>query len=392
MNIPTAYKKVVDGFLIQPRSFTQLLTSAFGGATSLLNEKSRSEFIEKLDRGVINEGVISQATTGPLLLLSLFNDLQSPLFKKHKFDPNEFLEGVAPALERFHNVSGALENGFHKIQPLDIIGAPTTTTEKSESGTNGDTDQSTSSYPDGDMSHKTGRTDKDREDEKQNVLSIFQMYKKEEFFKSDLDEKQVNAILDHQWEDDAKKDPESLASQLSRMLTAELFQMHQISAKTAYVLQNHTKKYLFKEGSCSVNNVALLSARAFPCSQPRKQENAANESAEGEKLDSIDHDENNMDSSNPLTENEATGVAAQLEILYDVSQQFAPEPGNIDTIDGEAQEGTQPRNDKNNSLTTTTVNVATIEGWLNGGEDGELRWRLALLRPAFEFPGIPQSY
>ena len=72
MNIPNAYRKAVDGFVIPPRTFWQMAVSAAQGTFSLFEQSSRSEFIENLDRGTINEGVISQATAGTYVVLFCF--------------------------------------------------------------------------------------------------------------------------------------------------------------------------------------------------------------------------------------------------------------------------------------------------------------------------------
>ena len=40
----------------------------------------------------------------------------------------------------------------------------------------------------------------------------------------------------------------------------------------------------------------------------------------------------------------------------------------------------------------TIVNVATVQGWLKDGPNGELRWQLALLRPPVEFPSMNPAY
>ena len=93
-----------------------MVMSAFQGTFSLLrSQQIRNTFLHLLDTGVIHESVLGQATAGPAMMLSLFNDLQNPLFHRTKFDPVEFLEGVGPALARFHNVSGSLENQLRTI-------------------------------------------------------------------------------------------------------------------------------------------------------------------------------------------------------------------------------------------------------------------------------------
>jgi hypothetical protein len=353
MNIPNVYRKALDGFIVQPRTFTQMLSSAFMGAFSLLNEKNRSNFIEQLDKGVINEAVVSQATSGPLMMLSLFHDMQSPLFKRYDFDPKQFLDGVAPALENFHSVSGTLENKFHKIQ----AGEQTTTTKGDEEAHSDDNDLPVSG------------------EEKE---SIFRMYKTE-LSSSKMDENQVVAVLNHEWMDDAKKDPESLAGQLSRMLTGELFQLHQIGAKTAFLLQNHKRSILFEEGSCRVNNVALLSARSF-----LRVPNEANETTEKQSFQAVDYniDEGELD--------EKAGVVAQFEVLYDVTQNFVAE--NYPDSEEKETDKESEQQAEGEPMSTTIVSVAVIEGWLNGGPDGQLRWKISLHRPAIEFPGIQQAY
>ena len=73
------------GFIIPQRTMTQMFFSACNGVISLISEKTRIGFIDSLEKGIIQEGVLSQATAGPMMMLSLFHDLQNPLFKKNKF-------------------------------------------------------------------------------------------------------------------------------------------------------------------------------------------------------------------------------------------------------------------------------------------------------------------
>lgn len=352
MNVPSVFRKALDGFIIPPRTFMQMVVSAGKGAAGLLNEVNRSEFIDKLDKGTINEGVISQATAGPIMMLSLFHDLQNPLLKRNNFDASEFLKGASLALERFHNVSGALENELHSIQ------------EEAKKNVDAESEKSIDeSVPE------------DENESKGAITGNFQSTFSNDLFAIETGDKSLAAVLEHEWMDDAKKDSESLAGQLSRMLTAELFQIHQVSAKTAFLLQNHASKVSFKEGSCIVNNVALLSARSFLCVERDQNEDLESwgERTSG-KYELIDYD---MDIEEAKKKN--GGVAAQMEILYDVTQEFES-LGKDDSTSND--------NGQSEKMETTIVSVAVLEGWLNGGPDGELRWRLALHRPAFEFPGI----
>ena len=351
--IPT---RKVGGFIIPQRTMTQMFFSAINGGFSLLSERGRTGFLDSLEKGIIQEGVLSQATAGPMMMLSLFHELQNPLFEKHRFDPRQFLDGLGPALENFHNVSSALENELHKINSKALSSSkPETDEQKSED------------IEDADQEVEAGGMTK--EDKDQLLLALKVMAKSEDAHAKQ--KKAAEAILDYEWMSEAKSNPDSLAGQLSRMVTKELFQINQLSSKTAFLLQNQSRNIFFREGSCRVNNVALLSARACLFREKDSEEGAKEYEAIDESLE------------NDFDESEAQ-VAAQLEVLYDVTQEFVvKEPGNTSLSISDDEESTQ----------TTVVSVATLEGWLHGGpDDGELRWKLTSYRPPYEFPGIEHAY
>lgn len=351
----------VGGLIIPQRTMTQMFFSAANGIFSLLSEKTRVGFIDSLEKGIIQEGVLSQATAGPMMMLSLFHELQNPLFKEHKFDPSEFLEGLVPALENFHNVSSALENELHKINQKTILNSEPEADDKSEPA-----EETTQ-----DTTDEFGAVTKEERD---SLLSALKLMATTDDFDS-KQKKVAEAILDYEWMNEARNHPDSLAGQLSKMVTTELFQINQLSSKTAFLLQNQSRNIFFREGSCRVNNVALLSARA--CLFREKEGSGSAEGSDGKEVvpeyEAVDYDlENDFDDSE-------TSVAAQLEVLYDVTQEFVV--GETDASDDE------------NATQTTIVSVATLEGWLHGGpDDGQLRWKLASYRPPYEFPGIEHAY
>lgn len=368
MNVPSVFRKAIDGFIIPPQTFPQMFYSAARGAVSLLtDEKNRREFIEKLDKQIINEGVISQATAGPIMMLSLFNELQNPLFKKHEFDASEFLEGVAPALERFHNVSGALENQLRTLEE-----------EARKKGVESPkVDESFNNEKMGPSSEEKNQSiDSRKNKEDENTIAFPSSQSQQDFLVSETGDKNVAAVLEHSWTDDAKADPESMAGQLSRMVTTELFDIHQMSAKTAFLLQPPGREVIFKEGSCTVNNVALLSARSFRCVEKDAQDLEQWGEETSSKYEMVDYEMDEQE-----LKRRKGGVAAQVEVLYDVTQEF-------DETDERKE--TEGKEEKKEDMETTIVSVAVMEGWLHGGPEGELRWKLALHRPAFEFPGIAQ--
>lgn len=358
-----------------------MFVSAVQGTLSLFRQENRSAFIDYLDKGTIQESVLGQATAGPMMMLSLFNDLQNPLFKRNNFDAIDFLEGVAPALERFHNVSGALENDLRRIRDEAA--------EKSEEEEEVKNKSFTSS--DGQNKLEEDGTGAISTEERASMLKTFPTaHSNDMMLISEYEGKQANAILKYEWTDEAKRDPDSLAGQLAKMVTSELFHIHQISAKTACLLQNHQRSNRFKEGSCTVNNVALLSARTcmFVEHGAENQDDKNDDEKTIARYEPIDYEPDNEDDETLSN----TAVAAQVEVLYDVSQDFivdgaTPTPPSSNTEDTAELKG----NDEVFKQ-TTFVGVATLEGWLRGGPDGELRWRLALHRPAYEFPGIEQAY
>jgi hypothetical protein len=385
MNVPSIYRKVTAGFTIPPRTWSQLLWSATRGAFALFSQPNRVEFIQMLENGTMQESVLSQATFGPAMMLSLFYDLNCPLFKQTNFNASEFLEGVRPALENFHNVGGALENHLQTI--LKEAAAKTnneTDDENVKKSREGSANDDTVEAGISSLSDTVSRGK-----EKETLMLTMQMFGIKD------GGKRAAAILDHEWAAEAEKDPDSLPAQLSRMVTKELFQMSELNAKTAFLLQDNIQSITFQEGSCKVNNVALLSARAVAFRKVDFSSESVETTTRPHSFEAIDYDIGEGDADSKAS------IAAQLEVLYDVTQRFKINKSAMMSLKSSNQDDdrkdkeTISSNDDNSDFElrqTTIVSVATLEGWLKGGPDNQLRWKLALHRPAFEFPGIEHSY
>jgi len=405
-----AARKAIAGFIIPPRTMPEMFYSAMNGLFSLLHEKNRTVFVNSLENGTLQEEVLSQATAGQMMMISLFHDLQSPLFKKYKFDPLVFIEGLAPALENFHNVSGALENELYEINNKALAGY-----EKKVNQTDDNNDLFNDNG--NGNGNSNGNDNKNQvlgdisKEEKESLLSALRiMTHNDDNLDSEKQKKDAEAILNYEWMKEAERNPESVAASLSRMVTKELFQINQLSSKTAFLLQNQSSKnMMFREGSCEINNVALLSARA--CLFKRKKRSTTDDNKEiinakgivreYEAVDFNYDDDDGIDSE--------TAVAAQIDILYDVTQEFLmtkslpsststlihnstekdKDTSSLDTNSSESTEYTPVLDTDGESTQTTIVSVATIEGWLhNGPDDGKLRWKLASYRPPYEFRGL----
>jgi hypothetical protein len=239
------------------------------------------------------------------------------------------------------------------------------------------------------ISDKSTSKDNVTEEENDALLAAFRTTHSNDMFISKSEGKQAVAVLNTHWSADVKADPEGLASQLSNMVTKELFHIQEVSTKTACLIQDPRLGITFKEDSCKVNNVALLSARAQMFIEKKAEVmdgpglTAGHQQQSSSKYEEVEYDPDNEDSFS------GAAIAAQLEVLYDVTQEF--------TMMKKTTEGSTTDSSNNNDFGptehTTFVGVATLQGWLQGGpDDGELRWRLALHRPAYEFPGIEQAY
>uniref|UniRef100_A0A7R9ZQV7 Uncharacterized protein n=1 Tax=Craspedostauros australis TaxID=1486917 RepID=A0A7R9ZQV7_9STRA len=371
------------------------------------------------------------------MMLSLLHELNSPLFKKYDVDPKQFLEGVAPALENFHNTSGALENQLWRTHQMNLVGATETKDNQSAAA-------KADATVDGkdDSGEETKKETKDAngidaaksQGEGGPEKELLEFMTSSDFFssKSKMSKNEAELVLNHNWSNEAQSDPDSLAGQLSRMTTKQLFQLHELSAKTTFLLQNHTGTYEFKEGSCNIDNVALLSARACREVEHKDAIDEANSFKHFEPIDfSID--------ASDMKDDER--VAAQFEVLYSLTQSFfkkkRPNELKMDINDAtnlvrasngaDAESEANEKKDEKGStisssstsssssaspsskskssssgddgddsvekslLTTTSVSVVTIEGFLNGGPEDEPGWRMVMTRPAHEFPDIRAS-
>ena len=461
--------------LLPERNLWDTIYSGTKGIVTLVtSEDARQKFLDIVGVGssaVINAEVLKQARFGNMLTLALFHDLQDPLFQKYGFDASDFLEGVRPALKNCHDTIGKLKNEFPEIQSkeerneklLQQMHQMITLTAVSRKADN-DADGDDSGFP----------------------------------------------KIDNAWTEQAQKDPNSLAGQLSKMVSQKLFDEIYLTSE----LEALTIDY--EVDSTSITNVALLSARAMEMNdnddddgdfydgieavpaepeakskdeeistaiqdeeatmkvtseetatpeKKEKEEPVASEAISDETLNAMVAEQATRSDGNPsegksktflerkremeeqarieaerdstdaavkmeatregatmatqdssssesttkeeekdevvskATNNtpiekqstnnrDKTPVAAQIEVLYELNQKTKFK----DAIIKEHQEDDDERVKK--MLTAMPRNemqilIGTFEGWLNGGPDGALQWRITHLRsPKSEFPGL----
>jgi len=341
-------------FLIPPRTSWDIAKSAASaGFNMLTNRAVRDNFVETLNKGTIVPDVLSQADHGAAMVLALYNDLDSPLMKKYKFDANEFCEGVKPALENYHEVLACLENELY--------------TKDGKKEGKSDTDISS----DGENQSLDGDEKLDRHHRELIAGSFDQGAELERMVKI-LSSENMGDLYDQNWTKEAEEDPESFAGKLKSMVTDEYFTYIQALSKTNQLLLDKNDALLYEEGSGEIRNVALLSARA------KVIEDSTEEDA---SIENIKDDELNL-------KEEEVGdakipVAVQVEVLYDVQQTYCP---LLTKSSGEEKK--ESKNEEEKSVTRNNVWVGVFEGWLNGNPDGssDVRWKLVLNRQAWEFP------
>mmetsp|Transcript_29340 Transcript_29340/g.42573 ORF Transcript_29340/g.42573 Transcript_29340/m.42573 type:complete len:345 (+) Transcript_29340:155-1189(+) len=328
---------------VPPRGTLDVLKSAGNACLSLLSQQNRDSFLDSLNSGIIRPEVLGQSEMGMAKILALHNDLSSPLFSKYKFEVTEFTEGVKPALCRFHEVQSLLQ---------------TKVGDEKKEGNKGDDIK-----------------DEQLEREQKALRDFLAMDI------SNMENGGMASIAEAvgmrlNWTEEAKEDPESLAGQLMSMLTDEYFKIVELTANASFMRDG---RFRYVDGSAEINNVALLSARALEI--PNSTDDAE------ETISPIDEDRPMKDESldGPLKKSTQSDmpVGVQMEVLYDVKMTYehtdvgGKEAENV----GDGEE-----------LTRTSILVAVFEAWLHGDPDGNdsLRWKLAVVRPAWEFPLVNQ--
>ena len=292
------------------------------------------------------------------MTFSLFYNLQNPLFKKY-WDAKEFVHAVGPALENFHDTLARLRNEL----PEDL------------------------------------------EEELSSILN-----KSEEEFIEEIkskEEKDVRMSIfgENHWRTQAEADPDSLAGRLAKMTTDVCLDAFFYTSKLDIIGraslggENAAGFGLndYVPGSCKVNEVALLSARAMVMD---------------EKEDKIDVEHPEFAASEGDLSPKEGNVAAQIDVLYEVTHTYKiSDPAAaaayeviMDTAgegtpeattttdstkkdDSEASENIDAKESAGETVSYTNLAVAVFEGWLHReSKDEGLRWKIALLREAHEFP------
>lgn len=364
-NLPSFYKPLyhhLDPSLLKPRepgSFSYLLhhlQSSLSGFYSICtSQQSRDEFLhltarntddkksnngdgEENNTGIINTFVLNQSDMGFMKVMTLYQDLSSPLFDEANFDTEaevrQFLEGCSFALEQFHTI---------QADYLKNLEATLGTADKSESN---ETEHNNS---------ESNTEEEEAETDKQYQYKFF---------------------------DVAENDLESTESALASMLSPE--GLDRIFFDTAMYTFVKNMSGQMMEGADSTSSANHNSLDELP-SDPKVLHacllSARVEEIEAsvENKDKINEEDNDPDA--PLEDESLQPFAdrksqtlLQLEVLYDL-EFLTTSDATKNTAD-----------DSNNSNSFKSVNVAKFETCIKNNPNGdELQWRLCSWRPAREF-------
>lgn len=169
---------------------------------------------------------------GTAMILSLYNDLNSPVLQKYGFNTSEFLTGVKPALEQFHNVLGNLSNLMHE-----------------ESTTLAEGDDNTEPTEEEQLSFDTLKNDR----QASLMAAMLGTTQDTKLLRKFLRVHMVD------WSKIAEEKPDSFAGQLKQMVTSEFFAEMQKNAQARQIIEDSLNKVVIYENESSeVNNVSFL--------------------------------------------------------------------------------------------------------------------------------------
>jgi hypothetical protein len=329
--------------LLPPATLGETLWTALQGVWRVsMSPTEQASFEAAVQSKVIQDTVLQSASNGSTLTFSLYTHLQNPLWKTHGFCAEEFTKAIGPALTNLHDSLHRLQNQLRahdfvearramEQAALDaaadqIFAAPDESTTLSAS------DDATTTNP---PPVAAG----DNESSSSNALAGLPIdrHMVEQLLPPD---KQVwlPFLLSSAWRQQTQEAPDSLVAQVSRMTTPSYLAGFYLSSKLGLVMQSGDNPH---------------------------------ESAVYEEVRSADEE----DGESPTdSEERPTGVAAQIEVLYEVTNRYREQ------VPVDEKEELQTEH-----VEYTSLGVAVLEGWLEGGP-GDLRWKVPLLREPTEFP------
>ena len=420
--------------LLPPDTFLDRAAATMQGLWSHLTDasSSRQQYERWVEEEVIQDEVLEQAQHGHMLTMALFWNLQHPLWARHQFKAKEFVRAVGPALENFQEtlaqlvmqmnrgddvptkVDGEQADGVGdstKDQPL-LDGQP----QEDSKDHHADPLLALMGLP----KMGTGAENKWRQQAQQDPDSLAAQLQKMASDPS-FDEIYYGAKLYH------ALSTSSTASNLEYVPGSSVVQsVALLHARVAEVydddlIDTEHPEFAASEGTQKISVAARLDV-LYEISQqyrsvPAEQRSAADSLSVATNYNMITNDapaavaaaddsaSTGLDSSLPVPDKKDEKPAldaaladedkshnATVEKPKDPTATSHPmmsmkeDVADAATDDDAAAAAPAPKiTPKEEMVTETTLAVAVLEGWLHGGPDNKLTWRVAAIRDAYEF-------
>jgi hypothetical protein len=274
----------------------------------------------------------------------------------------DFLENVGPALGRFHEVSGLINNKLPEYAEQVMIDERNRINDivkkafelEISDPDNVDIEQLTKDFIEGSHEGFCRKYPEMRETFERVLKRIATPDLLQLFQQSHVRTNILRTIAD--------KDPSSLPAQLSKMMTESAF--GEFSFKTSLLVTTVPVSLQPRYVESSVEQVALLDARAMTIEDDASSTESDDQPADSESADDLEEKKQ---------EENLAPVAAEMSVLYEYTQT------NEEPVIEDGQRKPEYRKQAYRLLA-----VAVFEGWLRGRED--TRWKISELRSADEFP------
>jgi hypothetical protein len=355
-------KSFVKGrrYFYSESSVGTLGSAARGLWSHLTDESARKELQVFARKNIINHDLLTQSVHGRVLMMALLHELRNPLFTKHSLDIGDFVENVAPALEVYHETLLQLMASATELSPDD-----------------------------------TSKGEKEKE--------ISESIKSPTVFDDDSGDRE------NVWRQEAAKDPHSLAAQFGKISTDDNFDEQYRSVQMVRLFHAtglHPPMNYVAE-SCDVEYLTLVNANAqemdeelyknnehpeFAASDPKAQDSPV--LARFQVL----YNMTRKFRLSPVTPPPPTSASETYKSLHNMSEAAEPSKTPADATPADASENTKDevpsdvlKNEKesvpvddDSVYLDSRLGVAFFEGWLNGGPENALRWKVAAAKEAHE--------
>jgi hypothetical protein len=192
-------------------------------------------------------------------------------------------------------------------------------------------------------------------------------HQKPTYAEREVPHRKIGEFLGNVWYDRALENSSSPERELSRMVSHFVFNTtYTLCRRVAFELSQRNAQY--QKGSCRVKRISVRSARTFWV--PRNGSGTEQSSAQAQSLEDLQKLQSYNDASQGDENYDSpSGVMLQIKTLYCIQRTIEPRGGVITNNAYAPEQLTAPEDEVYHC-------EATFEGWLHGGPEGSLQWRI----------------